>query len=94
MRRFFIAYIDVFIERRRAIVDGVDETGTVSNTKDGVVETVRKEESDGCKCLVLFSEKCFVRLDTDDKVEDDTDGADFERLCRATYDDRECLRRK
>jgi hypothetical protein len=94
LRRFFIAYIDVFIERRRAVVDGVDETGTVSNTKDGTVVSVCKGESDGSKYLFLFPKKRFVRLEIDDEVEDEADGADFERLYKLTYDDKERFRRK
>jgi hypothetical protein len=80
LRRFFIAYIDVFIERRSAVVDTVDETGIVSDTKDGIVETDCKGESDGSKRLFRFSDKYFARLEMDDDVEDDADGADFERL--------------
>lgn len=84
MRRFLIASIDVFIERRRAVVDCVDESGTFSDTKDGTVVSVGKGESDGNKRLFFLSKKRFVRLEVDDEVEEDADGADFERLCKAT----------
>jgi len=44
-----------------------------------------KGESDGGTRLGFFSDKCFVRLEIDDNVVDDeADGADFERLCKAT----------
>jgi hypothetical protein len=74
--------MDVFIERRRAVVDGVEITGTDSETKDGAVITVCKGDSDGNTDLFLFSKKRLVRLEIDDEVEE-VDGADFERLCKA-----------
>jgi hypothetical protein len=94
LRRFFIAYIDVFIERRRAVVEGVEVTQIDDGTTDGRVVSDCKGESDDGKHLVFCSDKYFVRLEIDDNVDDEADGADFERSCKATLDVKEVFRRK
>ena len=79
-----MACIDVFIERRSAVVDGVDVTGTVSGVKDNTVISDCKGKSDGRGCFDFFSKKDFLEYVMDDNVDDEADGADFERLCNAS----------